>query len=278
MNISLPLFVLLTAAAPAVEPEPAANLSATATAVERVRFEVDHTPLLAQQMADAAEDSAFFVREDGGKAIRTRFGVEVVDDDDAPEIIVKLAWKDYESSVYLIETSTRRPGEALQVAVSSEATCINNSALTEAVLATLPAAFTQLARSSETTPTSTANESSEPKVIEEPLEEETGRRPLGPKGKAGVGLLIGGTVGLVTGGIVFAQQRRLDDGAEAYEQLRGRDFRPPGVGVMVAGGVVAVTGAVLLILDRTQARRTPKLAKGTWLIPTSRGLALTGRF
>lgn len=282
MNASLMLLVLSLGGSPS---EPSVSPRAaheTPVAVERVGLEVDHGPLLEQQKAEAAEKSGFFVRGDATQALRDRHHVEVADDA-GPVIMVKLAWKDYENSVYLIEVATRRPGEAPRVVESFEATCINNSALTEAVLAKLPAALDQLAQPPENaTPDPVvedpAAEPAGPVVVEDPNADRTERVPLGPMGKAGAGLLASGAVGVITGGIVFAQQQRYDEDLEREAQ-QGRDFRPPGIGLMVAGGAVAVTGAVLLIIDRGQARRARRPAKPrVSLMPTTRGLVITGRF
>lgn len=283
MNTPLALLLLSLGAAPASEPAPsrAATVEPSA-AVDRVVLEVDHGPLLQQQKASAAEKSGFFVRDDATRALRERHRVEVVDDVAAPAILVKLAWKSYEDSVYLIEVSTRRPGEAPKLVEAFEATCINNSALVEAVLAKLPAALEQLAPPQPDAPRRVepepAAEPDGPTVGTEPVDGRPERVPLGPKGKAGVGLLAAGAAGVIAGGIVLAQGRRFDEDPTALD-WQGKDYRPPGVGVMVAGGVVAVTGAVLLILDRSQAKRAGKPAKPTArLVPMPAGIAVTGRF
>lgn len=280
MNLSAFLFSLALTGPTVGAANAEAGPSSTATTVTSVRLEVDHSALLAQQMADAAEDSAFFVRDDSSKALREQHGVSVVEGGEAPTIIVELAWKDYEGSVYLIEIATRRAGEPPQVVESFEATCINNTALTKAVVAKLPAALEQLSRPQQTdAPHSIEDDPvADPVVETEPVDEHRDRVPLGPKGKTGIGLLAAGAVGVITGGIVFAQDRRFDEEPTALD-WQGKDYRPPGVGVMVAGGVVAVTGAVLLIIDRSQAKRARKPAKPTaWLVPTPAGLAVTGRF
>lgn len=286
MSLSTFIFMLAVAGAAATPETAPMSPSSSVNAVEQVRLEVDHRALLAQQMVDAAEDSAFFIRKDGAKVLRERHGVEVVDDANAPTIIVELAWKDYESSVYLIEISTRRPNDSPRVVESFEATCINNTALTKVVLAKLPAALEQLARPKEEDSSAPVVEDAATKPAEAPAEAEEnpamddGRRvPLGPMGQAGIGLLAAGAVGVITGGIVLAQKRQLDENDPTALDWEGRDFRAPGVGVMIAGGVVAVTGAVLLVVDRVQAQRvrsTPR--RGAWLIPSPTGLSVAGRF
>ena len=144
MNALIPLLSILTAG-PLATSEPVGNSTeATAPAVEAVRFEVDHSALLEEQMAAAAEDSAFFVEQDGAKELTDRHGVDVVEDAAVPAIVVKLAWKDYEHSVYSIEIGVERVGESYQAVETFEATCINNSALTAAVIDKLPAVLSKL--------------------------------------------------------------------------------------------------------------------------------------
>lgn len=281
MNALIPLLSLLTAAGPLATSGPVGDgTEATVPIVEAVRFEVDYSALLAEQMAAAAEDSAFFVEQDGAKALSDRHGIDVVEDDAAPAIIVKLAWKDYEHSVYRIEIGVERAGEALEPAETFEATCINNSALTAAVVDKLPVALSKLAPPQ---PDTFEPEEQEPVVEEgtsDPRESEAAdrpqRRPLGIKGKLGIGFVAAGAAGLISGGVVYAQGRRYDNNDPEHADWEGRNFRPPGVALMVTGGVLLATGAVLVALDRVQGRRSAKAS--AWLVPTPRGVALSGRF
>jgi hypothetical protein len=277
LNLSAFIFTLVLAG-PAAGTTPAkADPSSTTPAVDKVRLEVDHRALLAQQMADAAEDSAFFVREDGSKALREQHGVDVVDDDGAPAIVVKLAWKDYEGSVYLIEVATRRPGQAPSVVESFEATCINNTALTKAVVAKLPAALERLA---EPEPVVTTEPPPEPEpaepVVEAPAEQtdDSPRVPLGSLGKAGIGVGVVGAGTLISGGVLYALGRRFDPPTGRLEERDGRNFHPPGVALMVTGGAALVTGVVLILVDRTRARRSASAL----VLPSPGGLVVTGRF
>jgi hypothetical protein len=293
VSIALTMF-LLCAAGPATG---AGSTSASATSsavpsVERVVLEVDHTALLERQVADAAEDSAFFVRQDATRALTERHGVRVVErsgDPDAPAIVVKLAWKDYDGSVYRIEIATRRPGEQAAIAEVIEARCIDSTALTKAVLGGLPAALQQLEapREGKAVPVGTgagdgsggepAGTTIDPPVVEPEANE---RAPvLGPKGKAGVGLLAAGVAGLVAGGIVLAQGVRLDENENGGRYRPQVDFVPAGTTTMVVGGAAAVTGLVLLIVDRAGRQRAGSAATSKARVwPTSRGLLLTGRF
>ncbi|MEM9461139.1 MAG: hypothetical protein AAGF11_43645 [Myxococcota bacterium] len=83
-------------------------------------------------------------------------------------------------------------------------------------------------------------------------------------------------VGLVAGGIVFAQGRQIDNPASQLLRPEGRNYRPPGVAIMVTGGVLAAAGVALLVLDRVRARRSaPDIARLSFQPnDTSAGLAL----
>ena len=97
------------------------------------------------------------------------------------------------------------------------------------------------------------------------------KRPLGPKGKAGIGLLVGGTVLAATGiGLVIPEPEPLSD-----DPTSQRSFRPPGSVLLGVGAAALVTGAVLLGVDRSRSRRTTMApAVG----PRSAGIVIRGRF
>lgn len=103
-----------------------------------------------------------------------------------------------------------------------------------------------------------------------PIDDE--RRPLGPKGKAGIGLLAGGAVVAGVGiGLAVPGWKPLDD-----DPTTERSTRPIGIGVAAAGGAALITGAVLLALDRraTSERRSASLTPTVgW-----RSVGLAGRF
>lgn len=281
MSIS---FSLLLLTAPPVSGHDVAAAPSTDehSTVETVTLSIEHDALLEKQMATAAEDSAYFVREDSVKALREQHGVEVVEDDDVPAIIVSLAWEDYERAVYRIEVSTQRPGESRKAVEEFTATCIDSTSLSREVLARFPAALEQLGTPSVPEPALSSDpidvepiESAEP--AEDPGKRRSeGRGPLGVMGKVGTGLLASGAVGLVAGGIVFAQGRQIDNPSSQLLRPEGRNYRPPGVAVMVTGGVLAAAGVALLVLDRVRARRSaPDVARLSFQpSDASAGLAL----
>jgi len=257
-------------------PSPAADESK-----HDVSLRIDYSALLEHENKTAVEHTVHFVRDDGIKALGEHQNVTIVDDPQAPAILVSLSWVNYEDSIYGVSVETRRPGEAPRLLERFECECIN-SGLSKAVVERIPAALDQLAEPKGTTsPDPNADdEGKDPQgdPTTDPIIDQPERVPLGPKGKVGIGLLAAGAVGVITGGIVLAQQSRFDEQPE-QEIWQGRDFGPPGVGVMVAGGAVAITGAVLLIIDRAQARRARKATQPrTRLVPTTRGLAIAGRF
>ncbi len=91
-------------------------------------------------------------------------------------------------------------------------------------------------------------------------------------GKAGIGLLAGGTVLLGAGiGLALTEPR-----PDPNDPLREINIRPVGYAVLGVGAAAIVTGAVLLILDRRKVRRVAQLAP--MLERGSAGLLLVGSF
>lgn len=290
MNVPfIVLFLSLDAAvvsAPAASAPPAVE---SPVAVERVVLHVDHGPLLERQKAAAAEKSGFFVKDDATRALRERHHVDVVEDANAPSILVELAWKDYENSVYRISVSTRRPKEAPVLVEAFEATCINNTKLVEAVLARLPEALEQLAQPQgpadlEVGEPERKPEASEPAVQPEPdpvVSDTEGKvAPLGAVGIVGIVAGVGG-LGMAGFGIsrLAKGETRMTD--PDREQLGiASDVRPQGRAWLGVGVGVAAVGATMLVIDLTVLRKrrarsvavVPALGRGT------AGIDVRGRF
>ena len=93
------------------------------------------------------------------------------------------------------------------------------------------------------------------------------RRSLGPKGKAGIALLVSGTVAAGVGiGLSIPDWKPLDD-----DPTKEKSTRPLGIALAAAGGAALVAGAVLLGLDRKQSRsKKPSLS----LAPSRRGVGI----
>jgi len=271
--IAIPLVLSLTTAlaSPLVDALPASSVATAGP--HDVSLRIDHSALLEHESATVVEHTVFYVHEDATKTLGRDHGVTLVEEPRAAAILVTLSWVSYEDSTYGVTIETQRPGETARLLERFECECIN-SGLAKAVVERLPAALEQLE------PPATAP--SGPVVEDPPMEptdEPPGRTPLGVKGKAGVGLLAAGVASTIAGGIVFAQRRRYTEDDVEGEVWSGRDFEPPGVALMVAGGVVAVTGVALLVVDRVQARRNGRAGNGTArLMPSRRALALTFRF
>ncbi|MBK6917370.1 MAG: hypothetical protein IPH07_08230 [Deltaproteobacteria bacterium] len=99
-----------------------------------------------------------------------------------------------------------------------------------------------------------------PRPLDEPVAgREQGRAPLGKLGKAGVGLLAGGAViGLAVGVPLLALRPKItSDGQERVERV---GTKPIGIAMVAVGGALLVTGAVLLALDRSRARKSTRRA------------------
>ncbi|MEM9456662.1 MAG: hypothetical protein AAGF11_20960 [Myxococcota bacterium] len=265
-----------------------ALLSAAPAAERKVVLEVDHTPLLEKQIARAAEETLFFVRDDSTKLLREKHGITAQEEADPTldAIIVRLSWINYEDSQYRVVVSTRRTGEQAQVVEEFECECVG-SELWGAILERLPAAVEQLDEEPEPEP---EPEPAAPEVQlrgsgsdegdatpSEPEPAERKRKPLGVLGKAGIGVGAAGVVGLVAGGVVFSQGKPFDDPTGNAQVRDGSDFETPGVVVMAAGSAALLTGVALLVVDRLRPRtngRGPSAA----VLPTPGGMMLSGRF
>ena len=94
----------------------------------------------------------------------------------------------------------------------------------------------------------------------------------GTYGKAGIGLLAGGTLVFGTGLALALIEPRPDP----HDPLRVIDTHPPGYAMLGIGAAAIVSGAVLLALDRRKVRRVSHLAP--MIQRGSAGLLLVGRF
>jgi hypothetical protein len=276
--IHLPLLTVLSMSPLPIPASSTVGLEAAPTSSERhVAFRVESKALLEHQVADVAEDTTYFVRTDGAKALTETHGVRVVDDPSAPVIIVSLSWVSYPKSIYGVRIEAARSGKPPELVESFECTC-GDSALTAAVIARFPTALEQL-ETREPAPSAPALEQ-EPEPAE-PIamtsdrpNDEMSRKPLGGLGRAGISVAVVGAAALVSGGIVFAQGRRPEQPPGQFEERDGKNFKPPGIALMVTGGAALVTGVVLLVVDRSKARRS----SSALVLPSPGGLVLTGRF
>ena len=237
-----------------------AAISTPAFAVEapmRAALEVD-----ASQAGEGHDVIERRVEERGAVVLRDA-GILPAQSRDDPSIEVSIA-----------EVGSGDPGYRYRVAIlgeegwSTEGTCqlCTEGELVQIVEGALAEAASHLPRHTEPSaaPTTTTTTPS-------PTTTTTDRAPLRPMGKAGVGLVVGGATLLGIGiGLAVAQPRVKDDAP-----LEKTTTRPPGYALVGIGAAAVITGAVLLSIERTDARRTalaPTFGRG------SAGVVLTGRF
>jgi hypothetical protein len=248
---------------------------AASKAEHEVAFRIESKALLEHQVADAADDTTYFVRTDGTRALTETHGVRVVEAATAPAIVVHLSWVSYADSIYGVKIETVQPGEPPRLVERFQCECAD-SELTAAILARLPTALEQLAARDAAVgdpagETHGRDSGTEPSTVGT---DDRPRRPLGALGKAGIGVAAFGVGTLIGGGVVYSLGTRFDPPTGMLEERDGRNYRPPGVALMVTGGAALVTGAVLLIVDRTRSRNDASAR----LLPSPGGLVLTGRF
>jgi len=109
-----------------------------------------------------------------------------------------------------------------------------------------------------------------PIVPEEP-------KGMGGKGKAGAALLGLGAAGAVAGVIMAIRPPTQDSPDNGYDL---RSTKPPGYATLAVGGALLVTGAVLLVLDSRERKRSRPIATSVAPIlgPNVAGMSWSGRF
>lgn len=131
----------------------------------------------------------------------------------------------------------------------------------------------------EIDPIPEGNDGGDPIVDEEP-------DGLGGKGKAGVALLVVGGVATIAGVVMVVRKPQYFDVGDP-DASNYKTTRPPGWGALGGGAAAVVVGAVLLGLDRKQAKQreaaglAPKKAAARvhpWFGPDRAGVGVSGRF
>jgi hypothetical protein len=100
-------------------------------------------------------------------------------------------------------------------------------------------------------------------------------------GKAGIALLVVGGLGAITGvTMVVVEPTYFEPGDANANQYR--TTRPPGYGLLAGGAAALIAGAVLLGLDRKQAKRRAagkaEARVHPWVGPQGAGVGVVGRF
>lgn len=229
--------------------------------IREVAVEVDVAPLREKESSDLAE---LFVTEDVAAALQERHGLRVVSATDVPVVFVRLSWSIYMESIYRVEIGFRRPGEETTIIQDFERHFPHEEKLAAVIADSIGPVVEKLksgpepaAEEPKDTPAEHVDEPTPPEPKTDPAspEEPTNeRRPLGPAGKAGIGLMAAGVAGAVGGGVLFAQGTKVDTSEQVPYVNSGTDYRPAGLAVLVTGGAVLLTGAALLIVDRVRAR------------------------
>lgn len=109
--------------------------------------------------------------------------------------------------------------------------------------------------------------------VEEPPPAQTDKDRLGTKGIAGVALLSTGLTVTAAGAALWASKES-DHPTDPAMILR---LRPPGITMVALGGVATVSGVVLLVLDRKEARER-RTGAAPLLGPGLAGFSVAGRF
>jgi hypothetical protein len=172
--------------------------------------------------------------------------------------------------VAIAELDAEEPGYRYSVTIpgvddwSGEGTCqlCTEGELVQAVEAALAQAPEHLPRQQQPPP---------PTPTTRPSPSTADRAPLGTLGKTGIGLLAGGVLLTGVGIGLAAAPPRVDPDAP----LEKTTTRPPGYALVGVGAATLITGAILLSLDRTKAKRA---AVAPTLGPTTAGVVLSGRF
>lgn len=130
--------------------------------------------------------------------------------------------------------------------------------LVEAIEGRLSTIAGKLEEDAQTIPPTQANDDpTEPKtdpITTDDTSSRGGKGKLGTKGKAGIALVALGAAGVITGIVLIV----LPDRPKSGDPTREVFTQPPGYGVLAGGAVSLVVGAVLLGIDRKQAKKSSR--------------------
>lgn len=265
--IILTTALTLAAAAPAVAAEP------TAAAGDRSRYasiEIDTSAV-----GEAGPIIQRRVRERGDVVLRD---AEILPARNADDSHIHVAVEELrgEEPGFLYTIWIERNGSAVGDKSQLECTLCTESEIVERIEQGLAAAATELPTAAELS-ASEAADATDPDPIDSDTTSDqddlSSTQPLGGMGKAGIGLLVGGAAGVGVGVALVVRPAKLDRDDPRFETTT----RPPGWAVLATGAAAAVTGAVLLGLDRSRARRA-RTAVAPWIAPEGGGVVASVRF
>jgi hypothetical protein len=153
------------------------------------------------------------------------------------------------------------------------------TAISESVVGTLPALRERQPRSTlepgaQPPPPELTGPGSDPGRAGAAIDDRA--RRLGPLGKAGIGILVGGIAGTVVGAVFVARGEQVSS-APGEVTTRGRDFDVPGVVLLATGGAATAAGVIMLVADRARSRRRT-MSMVPLVSPRAAGIMLTSRF
>lgn len=238
-----------------------ADVSPVRTSVEVDTSEVGESgPVIARRIR---ERSDVVLRQEGVLPSRG---------EEDPVVLVTVMELVGEDPGYAFDLRAQRDGQDLLHTERFQCRLCTETELVSEVESRLAAIVGQLgAKQAEAAePPATESEPPRPAAVE-PEPARDAHEGLGPLGKAGIGVLVTGTVGLGVG--IGLAARKDTPQRIATKQT---STKPPGYALIGVGAALAITGGVLLVLDRKRARR--RTAFAPWLDPTGAGLAVAGRF
>lgn len=254
--------------------EAGTQASASSSGVRRAELRIDTS-----RVGDAGPVIKRRVEERGGVVLRDA-GVLAAADGEDPRIFVVVMELRGEDPGYAFELWIEQRGQVLGERRTVECTLCTESEIVGRVEEALAEALPRLPEAG-----ADASDSAGPEPGSEapgpvgPAEVGPGsasdgrdREALGPKGKAGVGLLATGVVAVGVGIGLAVPPPRVRRSDPRYVT----DTRPPGIVAIASGGAAVVVGAVLLALDRRQRR--PTVAVVPWLRRHGAGVGAVVRF
>lgn len=254
-------------------PSPPSEEAAVAE-VHTVGLVIDSEPLLEGESAEYVEKVDLSIRRNLTTTITQTHGLAIASPRarrEVPTLIIRLEWKDARLAVYTVTMAVRWPNgqqsEAITFTEGMPARSMVVEELTKRlpqvieILRSPPPARAEPAATVAEEPAEPAAESSpDPDVSpdhagdEQPYED-TAYRPLGPLGLAGIGVIATGGVAAGAGlGLVLRGRSAANAGEQRQRVV---DTQPPGIALLVGGGVALATGVALLVVDRRRAKSTP---------------------